>query len=393
MNGFLDRKNMARDYYTILGVDKKANAEEIKKSYRKLAMKYHPDQNKGDPAAEEKFKEISEAYDVLKDEQKRAAYDQFGDAAFKGGAGGFNPSDFAGGFRGGFSDIFEDMFGDFVRGGGNARGGRNAAQRGADMQYTMEVSLDEAFTGKEATIKIPVNETCDVCKGSGAAEGTGEETCPTCDGAGRTRMQQGFFTIERTCPTCNGAGKIIRDPCRKCAGSGRVRKEKTLRVKIPPGVDNGRRIRLAGEGEAGLRGGPAGDLYVMLVVKPHKLFRRDGANLHCRVPIPMTTAALGGEVEVPMMGGNRTRLKIPEGTQSGQQFRMRGKGMPVLQSDATGDMYVEAVVETPVHLTKKQQELMRELDKTLGGSAASKHSPESSGFMKKVRELWDDLRE
>jgi molecular chaperone DnaJ len=391
---------MARDYYSILGVDRKASADDLKKAYRKLAMKYHPDQNKDDPSAEEKFKEINQAYDVLKDEQKRAAYDRFGEAAFQGGAGGmgggagggFNPG-FGAGFSGNFSDIFEDMFGDIMGragGGGRKTGGPS---RGSDMQYTMEISLEEAYQGKETTIKVPMNETCDLCAGSGAAKGTGEETCPTCDGQGRTRMQQGFFTIERTCPACNGAGKIIREPCSKCHGSGLQHKEKTLKVKIPPGIDTGRRIRLSGEGEAGPRGGPPGDLYVLLVVKPHKLFRRDGANLYCRVPIPMTTAALGGELEAPSMDGKRSKVKIPAGTQSGQQLRLKGKGMPVLKSSAFGDLYIETVVETPVNLTKKQQELLHQLDETLGGSAATKHSPESSGFIKKVQELWNDLTE
>ena len=257
----------------------------------------------------------------------------------------------------------------------------------------MEISLDDAFKGKETTINIPVNETCDKCSGSGAKAGTGEETCPTCDGAGRMRAQQGFFTIERTCATCNGAGKIIRDPCDKCRGEGRIRKEKSLKIKIPAGVDTGRRIRLAGEGEAGLRGGASGDLYVLISVKPHKMFRRNGADLHCRVPVPMTTAALGGEISVPTIGGKKTSVTVPAGTQSGQQFRIRGKGMPVLRSDSVGDMYIEVAVETPVNLSNKQKDLLKQLDATLGGKAAVKHSPESSGFMKKVKELWDDLTE
>ncbi len=388
---------MARDFYETLGVDRKASAEDIKKAYRKLAMKYHPDQNKGDPKAEEKFKEVTQAYDILKDEQKRAAYDRYGEAAFQGGGpgagggAGFGAQDFAAGF-GGFSDIFEDMFGDIMGGG---RGGRKRGgpARGSDVQYTMEVDLEEAFAGKEVNLKMPMNETCDSCSGSGAAQGTGEETCPGCDGAGRMRMQQGFFTIERTCPTCSGAGKIIRDPCRKCAGAGLIQKEKNLRVKIPAGIESGRRIRLAGEGEGGTRGGQAGDLYVLLVVRPHKLFRRDGSNLHCRVPIPMTSASLGGEIDVPTVDGKRAKIKIPAGTQTGQQFRLKGKGMPVMKTEMTGDLFIEAMVETPVNLTRKQQDLLRQLDETMGGAAASKHSPESSGFMKKVRELWNDLTE
>lgn len=389
---------MSKDYYKVLGVEKSASADELKKAYRKLAMKYHPDQNKDNPEAEAKFKEVSEAYDILKDEQKRAAYDRFGAAAFDGsmgggGAGGFGGAGAAG--FGGFSDIFEDMFGDFM-GGAGARGAgggraRSAAQRGSDMQYTMEISLEDAYNGKEITIKVPTQETCDKCSGSGAKPGTGEETCPTCDGAGRMRMQQGFFTVERTCATCAGTGKIIRDPCDKCSGTGRIHREKTLKVKIPKGIDTGRRIRLAGEGEAGFRGGPPGDLYVLLAIKPHKLFAREGANLHCRVPIPMTTAALGGEIEVPTISGDRANVKIPAGTQSGQQFRLRGKGMPVLGSEAHGDLYIEVQVETPVNLSKKQKDLLQQLDQSMGGKAASKHSPESSGFLGKVKELWEDL--
>jgi molecular chaperone DnaJ len=378
-----------KDFYKVLGVERNVSADDLKKAYRKLAMKYHPDQNKDDPAAEAKFKEINEAYDVLKDPQKRAAYDRFGTTAFTGGtgggAGGFNASDFAG-FGSAFSDIFEDMFGG--AGGGRGQGGPG---RGADMQYTLEISLEDAFKGKEATIKVPTTETCDKCNGSGAEPGTGTETCETCNGQGRMRMQQGFFTIERTCPTCGGAGTIIRNPCKKCSGHGRVRKEKTLKVKIPPGIDNGRRIRLAGEGEAGMRGGTAGDLYVLIAVKAHKFFRRDGANLHCRVPIPMTKAALGGEIEIPTIDGGRTKVKIPNGTQSGQQLRVRSKGMPVLRSEATGDLYIEIHVETPVNLSGKQKELLKQLDATMGGKAGVDNSPESSGFVKKVKELWNDL--
>ena len=387
---------MAKDYYETLGVQRGADKDEIKKAYRKLAMKYHPDQNKDDPSAEAKFKEVNEAYDVLKDEQKRAAYDQFGEAAFQQGGmgGGFRGGggpDFSG-FGGAFSDIFEDMFGDVMGGMGRGRA-RSGPMRGADMQYTMEISLEDAYRGKEATIRIPTNETCDTCKGSGAAPGTGADTCSSCDGMGRVRMQQGFFTIERTCPTCQGMGKVIKDPCKKCHGEGRVRKEKTLKFKIPAGVDNGRRIRLAGEGESGLRGGPSGDLYVLLAIKPHKLFKRDGADLHCRVPVPMTTAALGGDIEVPTIDGKKSSFKINAGTQSGQQYRLRGKGMPTQRSDVKGDMYIEIAVETPVNLSGKQKELLRELDKTMGGKAASKHSPESSGFLNKFKELWDDLTE
>jgi molecular chaperone DnaJ len=298
-----------------------------------------------------------------------------------GGAGG--------GFGSAFSDIFEDMFG----GAGGGRG-RSAARRGSDLQYTMEISLEEAYNGREAKIKIPVHENCDSCSGSGAEPGTSEETCPSCRGSGRMRAQQGFFTIERTCSTCGGAGKVIRTPCKKCQGQGRVRKDKTLKVQIPPGVDTGRRIRLSGEGEAGMRGGPNGDLYVMIVVKPHKFMKRDGNNLHCRVPIPMTTAALGGEIKAPTIEGTEARVKIPAGTQSGQQFRLKNKGMPELRGIGNnGDMYIEVRVETPVKLTKKQEDLLKELDKSLGGKSASKHSPESTGFFKKFKDVWDDLTE
>ncbi|GJL85198.1 MAG: chaperone protein DnaJ [Micavibrio sp.] len=389
-----------RDYYETLGVNKGASADELKKAYRKLAMKHHPDQNKDNPEAEAKFKEISEAYEILKDDQKRAAYDHYGPEAFEaamsgGGGGGGGPGGgFAGsGFSGAFSDIFEDMFGDFV-GGGGGRGRQTGPSRGSDVQYTMELTLEEAYKGKETTIKIPLNDECDTCKGSGAEPGTSSEDCDTCGGAGRVRQQQGFFTIERTCPKCSGAGSTLKNPCKKCGGAGREQKNKTLKVKIPAGVDSGRRIRLTGEGEAGVRGGPRGDLYVLIAMKPHKFFKREGANLHCRVPIPVTKAALGGDVDVPTIEESRAKVKIPPGTQTGQQFRLKGKGMTVLRSDSKGDMYIELFVETPVNLDKKQQDLIKQLDKSIGGGAAgSKHSPESSGFFKKAKEFWDDLKE
>ena len=388
---------MAKDFYNTLGVPKTASAEEIKKAYRKLAMKYHPDQNQDNKEAESKFKEINEAYDVLKDDQKRAAYDQFGSAAFDGSGGGgfggrgFNPNDFQG-FTGAFSDIFEDMFGDFAgrRGGG---GRASAAQRGADIQYSMEISLEEAFAGKDVTIKVPVNDTCEKCEGTGAEPGTVPETCPTCNGSGRMRAQQGFFTIERGCPTCGGIGQVIKTPCTKCKGSGRVHREKTLKVNIPAGIDSGRRIRLAGEGEAGMRGGPSGDLYVLVAIKSHKFFRREASNLHCRVPIPMTTATLGGDIEVPTIAGSRTKVKIPAGTQTGQQFRLRGKGMSIMRSDSMGDLYIVIFVDTPVNLNGKQKDLFRKLADDLKEDGNGKHSPESSSFLKKVKELWSDLTE
>lgn len=383
------------DFYKTLGVDKTASADDIKKAYRKLAMKYHPDQNKDNKEAEAKFKEITHAYDILKDEQKRAAYDRFGASAFDGSMGGGGPGGpgFEG-FGGAFSDIFEDMFGEFMGGRGKGGGGNRAA-RGNDLQYSFEVSLDDAFKGKEATIKIPVNETCERCNGAGGEPGTSVSGCQTCGGAGRVRQQQGFFTIERTCPGCGGQGQVLKDPCKSCSGAGRVRKEKTINVKIPPGVESGRRIKLSGQGEAGLRGGPAGDLYILIAIRPHKVFKRDGANLYCRVPLPVTKAALGGEVEVPTIEGGSAKVKIPPGSQTGQQFRLRAKGMTTIKSDVRGDMFIEIFVETPVNLDKKQQDLLRQLDKDFSQDekAGKKHSPETTGFFQKMKEFWEDLKE
>ncbi|MEA1677505.1 molecular chaperone DnaJ [Nitrospirillum sp. BR 11163] len=375
-----------QDYYELLGVAKTASADDLKKAYRKLAMQYHPDRNQGDKAAEQKFKEVSEAYEILKDEQKRAAYDRFGHAAFengggRAGAGGFD-------FGSGFADIFEEMFGDFM---GGRRGGGQGPGRGSDLRYNLEISLEDAFKGSSTTVRVPTSVACEVCNGSGAESGTQPVTCPTCNGAGKVRAQQGFFTIERTCPACAGAGRVIKDPCRNCGGHGRVRREKTLQVNIPAGVEDGTRIRLSGEGEAGARGAPPGDLYIFLAITPHALFIRDGANIQCRVPIPMTTAALGGTVEVPTIDGSRARVSIPPGTQSGHQFRLKGKGMSVLRSTQRGDMYVTALVETPVNLTKRQQELLREFEKA-GEEKGGTH-PESEGFFAKVKELWADLKE
>ena len=373
-----------QDFYEILGVSRSASADELKTAYRKQAMKHHPDRNPGDKNAEQKFKEINEAYDVLKDDQKRAAYDRFGHAAFEqGGARG--PGDF--GFSGGFADIFDEMFGEFMGGGRRSQGGPS---RGSDLRYNFEISLEEAFRGKQTTIRVQTLVACDQCKGSGAEAGSRPIACPTCYGRGRVRAQQGFFTIERTCTTCQGAGRVIDNPCKACGGQGRTRREKTLSVNIPAGVEDGTRIRLAGEGEAGIRGAPPGDLYMFISVTPHRIFQRDGANIYCRVPIPMTMAALGGTIEVPSVDGSRARVTVPAGTQSGHQFRLRSKGMTVLRSAARGDMFIEAVVETPVNLSKRQQELLREFEKT--GESGKTH-PESEGFFAKVKEFFEDLRE
>src|SRR5215207_11201546 len=375
-----------QDFYEILGVSRSADADELKRAYRKLAMQCHPDRNPGDKSAEQKFKEISEAYDVLRDDQKRAAYDRFGHAAFDGGGRG--PGDFAftGGFSGGFSDIFEEMFGAM----GAGRRAQAGPARGSDLRYNIEVSLEDAFKGKQTTVRVNTFGPCDACKGSGAEPGSRPATCRTCQGHGRVRAQQGFFTIERSCPTCQGVGQTIEKPCKSCGGQGRVRREKTLSVNIPPGVEDGTRIRLAGEGEVGPHGSPPGDLYIFVSLTSHPIFQRDGANIFCRVPIPFTTAALGGAIEVPTVDGSRTRVTVPAGTQSGHQFRLRAKGMTVLRSPARGDMYIQAIVETPVNLTKRQQELLREFDRV---GEKGKTNPESEGFFARVKEFFGDLRE
>jgi molecular chaperone DnaJ len=374
-----------RDYYETLGVTRNVGAAELKAAYRKLAMQHHPDRNPGDKAAEQRFKEVSEAYEVLKDEQRRAAYDQFGHAAFDGGMGaGGRPGNFD---FGSFADVFDDLFGDFMGGGGGRR--RGAHSRGADLRYNLEITLEEAFTGKQAQIRVPTTVRCEVCNATGSRHGTAPGVCPSCRGVGRVRAQQGFFTIERTCPTCSGTGRVISDPCEACSGSGRVHREKTLSVTIPQGVEDGTRIRLTGEGEAGTRGGAAGDLYIFVSVTPHRMFRRDGSSLFCRVPLPMATAALGGQIEVPTIDGKRARLQIPEGTQTGHRFRLRNKGMTELHGHARGDMFCEIVVETPVNLTRRQQELLREFEQAGNGET----NPESEGFFAKVKELWDELRD
>lgn len=370
------------DYYQLLGVSKNCNADDLKKAYRKLAMQFHPDRNPGNKDAEHKFKEISEAYQVLSDYDSRAAYDRFGHAAFQqGGQDGFGGFDFASGF----ADIFDEMFGEILGGARRgAGGGASGAQRGADLRYDLEITLEEAFKGIEKKIGITKSIVCTDCKGQGAAIGTQPTDCPMCKGVGRVRAQQGFFTIERTCPSCHGAGRIIQNPCKSCAGQGRVRQEKNLAVSIPAGVEDGTRIRLAGEGEAGMRGGNAGDLYVILGIDQHPIFQRDGANLYCRVPIPITVAALGGMIEVPTIDGARAEVKIDAGVQSGHRTRVKQKGMSVLRSGSRGDLYVELAIETPVNLSKRQKELLNEF---ADEAAKNKTSPESESFLHKMKDI------
>lgn len=366
-----------RCYYETLEVERSVNDAGLKSAFRKLAMKWHPDKNPGDTASEVKFKEINEAYEILKDGDKRAAYDRYGHAAFEQGGMGGGPG-FGSGFASSFSDIFEDLFG---MSGQRSRGGR---ERGADLRYNMEITLEEAFAGKTAQIQIPVSVTCESCSGTGAKAGSKPKTCATCNGAGRLRHAQGFFTLERTCHACQGRGQVIEDPCVSCSGMGRVTKERNLSVNIPPGVEDGTRIRLASEGEAGVRGGPPGDLYIFLSLTAHPLFQRDGADLHCRVPVSMVSAALGGEFDVPAIDNSKAKVKVPAGTQSGQRFRIAGKGMPVLRSRQKGDMYVQVVVETPQNLTKKQQELLAEFEKLSSGAT----QPEAVGFFSRVKEFF-----
>ena len=380
-----------RDYYDILGVSKGASADEIKKGYRKKAKELHPDRNADNPDAEAQFKEANEAYEVLKDAEKKAAYDRYGHAAFENGMGG------GGGPRGGhpgggdfssaFSDVFDDLFGDFMGGRGQA-GGRQRASRGADLRYNLRVTLEEAFSGLHKTIKVPTSVACTSCDGTGAEGGVEPTTCPTCSGMGKVRAQQGFFTVERSCPTCSGLGQIIKNPCKTCHGHGRVEKDRSLSVNIPAGVETGTRIRLAGEGEAGLRGGPPGDLYIFVEVAPHDLFERDGNNLYCRVPVSMANAALGGAIEVPTIDGGRGRVQIPEGSQSGRQMRLRGKGMPALRGGAPGDMFIELAVETPVNLTARQKELLREFEDL----SEENTNPESRSFFSSMKSFWDGMK-
>lgn len=370
-----------RDYYEVLGIARNADAKAIKSAFRKLAMEHHPDRNQGNKEAEHRFKELSVAYERLKEPQSRAAYDQFGHAAFEngGGRGGFS-----GEFTSSFSDIFDDLFGDFMGGG---RRQHSSAQRGSDLRYNMEITLGEAYSGKTAEIEVPASVVCETCTGSGAKPGTTPVACGTCGGAGKVRATQGFFTIERTCAACQGRGEVIKDGCADCAGQGRVTKQRTLSVTIPAGVEDGTRIRLTGEGEAGVRGGPAGDLYIFLSLAPHDMFQRDGADIFCHIPVSVTTAALGGTVEVPTVDGGRTRVTVPEGAQTGKQFRLKAKGMPVLNTGRFGDMYMQVTVETPRNLTKRQKELFREFEEL----SSEKTNPQAHGFFDRVKTFWESF--
>ncbi len=370
-----------RDYYEVLGLSRSACDHDIKSAFRKLAKEYHPDCNPGNADAEKRFKEVNEAYEALKDSRKRAAYDRFGHAAFEGN-GSAGPHGFGADFSASMSEIFDDLFGEFM---GGRRRGRSGRERGADLSYNMEITLADAYMGKVAQISVPTSVTCDACSGSGAEAGSSPVACPTCGGFGKVRASQGFFTIERTCPNCQGRGEIIQNPCRTCSGMGRVTRERTLSVNIPAGVEDGTRIRLAGEGEAGVRSGPPGDLYIFLSVAPDEIFQRDGADLFCKVPITISTAALGGQVEVPTIDGGRARVKIPDGTETGKQFRLKSKGMPVLRSTLTGDLYVQVEIETPQNLTRRQKELLKEFEKASTDST----NPGLSGFAKRVKEFWD----
>jgi molecular chaperone DnaJ len=372
-----------RCFYEILGVSRSCSEGDLKSAFRKQAIQLHPDKNPGDKTAEAKFKEVNEAYQILSDAQKRAAYDRHGHAAFEqgggGGTGGFGMGD---GFASSMADIFDDLFGDVM---GGRRGRSTGRERGADLRYNMEITLEEAFRGKSAALKMPTSVSCEVCAGSGAKSGSKPKTCSTCAGHGRVRAQQGFFSIERACPTCHGRGEVIDNPCPNCSGAGRVTRERSLSVNIPAGIEDGTRIRLSGEGEAGLRGGPAGDLYIFLSIKPHPFFQREGADLYCRVPISMVQAALGGEIKVRGVDGAEIKVKVEEGTQSGRQFKIKGRGMPVLRSREFGDLYIQANVETPQNLTKRQKELLAEFE----NESTHKTHPESAGFFAKMKEFFD----
>ena len=376
-----------RDFYEVLGVGKSASADELKKAYRKKAKELHPDRNSKNPKAENQFKEVNEAYNALKNPEKKAAYDRFGHAAFDGGMGGGQRGGFGkqGDFSSAFSDVFDDLFGDFM--GGGRGGARQRAARGSDLRYNLQVSLEDAYAGSQKTINVPTSVSCKICNGTGAESGAEPQTCPTCSGMGKVRAQQGFFTVERTCPTCSGMGQIIKNPCTICGGAGRIEKDRSLSVNIPAGVETGTKIRLVGEGEAGLRGGTTGDLYIFVEVRDHPLFQRDGIHLFCRVPVSVASASLGGDIEVPTIDGGRSRVKIPAGSQSGRQMRLRAKGMPALRGGGKGDMLIELAVETPVNLTARQKELMREFD-----DLSEDNNPERSTFFSKVKNFWDGMK-
>lgn len=372
-----------RDYYDVLGVPKGSEQEALKKAYRSKAKELHPDRNSDNPNAEAQFKEVNEAYEVLKDSDKKAAYDRYGHAAFEGGGGS---QGFGGGgdFSSAFSDVFDDLFGDFMGGG---RGGRQQQSRGSDLRYNLSISLAEAFAGLQKTINVPSAVSCGSCNGSGAAGGSSPTTCPTCSGLGKVRATQGFFTVERGCPTCSGVGQIIKNPCSSCGGQGTQKKDRALNVNVPPGVETGTRIRLAGEGETGPRGGVSGDLYIFIEVSKHKIFERDGLNLFCRVPVSMAKASLGGEVEVPTIDGGRSRVRIPAGSQSGRQMRLKGKGMPAIKTSQKGDMFIEMAVETPVNLTVRQKELLEEFEQL-----SEDNNPETNSFFSSVKTFWESMK-
>ncbi|MAJ21385.1 MAG: molecular chaperone DnaJ [Paracoccaceae bacterium] len=372
-----------RDYYDVLGVPKGSEKDAIKKAYRTKAKELHPDRNSDNPNAEAQFKEVNEAYEVLKDAEKKAAYDRYGHAAFESGGGGpgFGGS---GDFSSAFSDVFDDLFGDFMGGG---RGGRKQQSRGSDLRYNLSISLEDAFAGLQKTINVPSSVACGSCNGTGAAGGSSPTTCPTCSGMGKVRATQGFFTVERGCPTCSGAGQIIKNPCSSCGGQGTQKKDRALSVNVPPGVETGTRIRLAGEGETGPRGGISGDLYIFIEVSKHKIFERDGLNLFCRVPVSMAKASLGGEVEVPTIDGGRSRVRIPAGSQSGRQMRLKGKGMPAIKTVQKGDMFIEMAVETPVNLTARQKELLQEFEEL-----SEDNNPETNSFFSSVKTFWESMK-
>jgi molecular chaperone DnaJ len=376
-----------RDYYETLGISRGASDAEIKKAYRQKAKELHPDRNADNPKAEAQFKEANEAYDVLKTADKRAAYDRYGHAAFEGGMGGGGGGPRGGGddFASAFSDVFDDLFGDMM--GGRGGGARSRAQRGNDLRYNLRINLEDAFQGMQKTITVPTAVGCDGCNGTGAEGGSEPQTCPTCSGMGKVRAQQGFFTVERTCPACNGMGQTIKNPCKTCHGHGRVEKEKSLSVNIPAGVETGTRIRLAGEGEAGMRGGPTGDLYIFIEVRYHKIFERESTSLFCRIPVSIASAALGGEIEVPTIDGGRALVKIPAGSQSGRQMRLRSKGMPALRGGGRGDMLIELAVETPVNLTARQREILKEFDEI-----SAENNPQGTSFFDSVKSFWDGMK-